>query len=168
MLETYLSRGYIYEPIFSERRFNEAILKEVTGIEPLHRVRLSMEDSTNVDGQPVYKVRSTDEVRMQFRWRSEGPPLIWLERQETVRYISKKTYLAVRSEEIHLDEMGARIETTRELVEVTNLQPSAVGDAFDLHVPENVPIRHQSAREHLAEVLRTLRRSPKFLSSFSH
>jgi hypothetical protein len=167
LLETYLSRGYIYEPIFSERRFNEAMLKDVSGIGPLQRVQVSLEDSTNVDGQPVYKVRSTDEVRMQFRWRSEGPPQIWLERQETTRYISKKTYLAVRSEETHLDEMGARIETTRELVEVTNLKPTAVGDAFNLHVEDNVPVRRQSAYDHLVEVLRALRRSPTFLSSHS-
>jgi len=165
ILQTYLARGYIYEPIFSERRFNEAMLQEAAGVEPLQRVRLSVEDSATPDGRPVYKVRSFDDVRLQFRWRSSGPPTVWLERQETVRYISKDTYLAVRSEEIHLDEMGARIETTRELVDVVNQDRPANGaDPFDLNVPAGVPVRRQSAHDHLVEVLRALRRAPRFLS----
>ena len=169
ILETYLARGYIYEPIFSERRFNEAMLRDVTGIDPLQRVRLSVEHSTMVNGRPVFKVRSSDDVRLQFRWTSNGPPVMWLERQETVRYISKDTYLAVKSEEVHLDEMGARIETTRELVEASNLDTSAGGsDPFNLPVAEGVPVRRQSAEDHLVEVLRALRRAPQFLASQTH
>jgi hypothetical protein len=165
ILETYLARGYIYEPIFSERRFNQAMLNESAAVEPLQRVRLSVEDSVTPDGRPVYKVRSFDDVRLQFRWRSSGPPVMWLERQETVRYISKDTYLAVRSEEIHLDEMGTRIDTTRELVDVVNLDKPVNGpDVFDLNVPSGVPVRRQSAYDHLVEVLRALRRAPRFLS----
>jgi hypothetical protein len=164
ILDTYLSRGYIYEPILSELRFNQAMLRDVTGIEPLQRFRLSV-DSATLDGHPVYKVRSTDDVRMQFRWRSKGPPVVWLERQETVRYISRVTYLAVRSEETHLDETGARIETTRELVESRNLVLPTDGESpFDLSIPAGVPVRRQSAYDHLVEVLRALGRAPRFLS----
>lgn len=164
ILETYLARGYIYEPIFSELQFNRAMLTDVAGIEPLQRVRLSVESAT-LEGRPVYKVRSSDDVRLQFRWRSNGPPHIWLERQETVRYISKDTYLAVRSEETHLDETGARIETTRELVESMNFVPPTQGESpFELGVPASVPVRRQSAYDHLIEVLRAFERAPRFLA----
>lgn len=164
ILETYLARGYIYEPLVSELQFNQGMLRDSIGIEPLPRVRLSVE-SAMLGGQPVYKVRASDDVRFQFRWRRSGPPAIWLERQETVRYISKETYLAVRSEESHLDETGARIETTRELVESTYLVPTGEGDdPFALDVPADTPIRRQSAYEHLVQVLRALERAPRFLS----
>jgi hypothetical protein len=165
VLETYLARGYMYQPLISERRFNDAMLKEITGPAPLPRVRLSLDDSELLGDRPVHKVRSVDAVRVQFRWRSSGPTAVWLERQETVRYISKDTYLTVKSEEKNEDETGRTITTTRELVQTAIVDEFAGGSSpFDLQVPENVPVRRQSAYEHLSQVIQALNRAPAFLS----
>jgi hypothetical protein len=165
VLETYLARGYIYQPLVSERRFNDAMLQEVAGPAPLPRVRLSLDDS-DLGGQPdLYKVRSVDAVRIQFRWKSAGPTAVWLERQETVRYIAKDTYLTVKSEERAEDERGRTVNTTRELVQTQTVDEWADGvSPFELVVPDTVPVRHQSAYEHLSQVIDALRRAPAFLA----
>jgi hypothetical protein len=164
-LETYLARGYMYQPIVSERRFNDAMLKEVTGRAPLPRVRLSLDDSDLFSDGAVHKVRSVDAVRVQFRWKSSGPTAAWLERQETVRYISKDTYLTMKSEETNEDELGRTTKTTRELVETKVVDEFANGASpFDLQVPDNVPVRRQSAYEHLSQVIQALSRAPAFLA----
>lgn len=165
-LETYLARSYIYEPIVSERRFNAAMLTSVTGPEPLPRVLLAVDDSASLNGVPVYRVRSIEAVRLPFRWRSSGPPQMWLERQETVRYIAKDSFLTLRAEEEVETENGRRVQTVRELIDTRTLaMPSRDDDSnpFNLKNAEQVPTRRQSAAEHLSQVIRTLRRAPAFL-----
>lgn len=165
VVDRYLARGYIYEPIVSERRFNDAMLKPLAGSEPLPQVVLSVDDSGSLNGIPVYRVRSFESIRVPFRWSSSGPPKVWLERQETVRYIAKDTYLTLRAEETVESEAGRQLQTVRELVETRTLDAPPAGESpFDLEIPPGVPSRRQSAFEHLSQVIRTLRRTPAFLA----
>jgi len=163
-VDRYLARGYIYEPIVSERRFNDAMLQPVVGREPLPQVVLSVDDLATLDGIAVYKVRSLEAIRVPFRWASTGPPKAWLERQETIRYIAKASYLTLRAEETVEAENGRVVRTIRELVETTTLDLRKGEDPFALQLPADVPIRKQSAFEHLSQITRTLRRAPAFLA----
>jgi hypothetical protein len=165
VVDRYLARGYIYEPIVSERRFNDAMLKPLTGPEPLPQAVLDVDESTSLDGTPVYRVRSIESIRVPFRWSSTGPPRAWLERQETVRYIAQDTYLTLRAEETVEAETGRQLRTTRELVETSTFDmPPPAASPFNLEIPDGVPARRQSAFEHLTQVTRTLRRAPAFLA----
>lgn len=165
-LQTYLDRGYIYEPIIGERRFNRAMLEEGEGVLP--RTMLSLDATDLVGDVQVYRVRMIDPVRVRFRWRSSGPPVVWLARLETVRSISRDTYLGVRAEETYDFEDGRHIVTTRELVEAQVIDAFALrgrDDPFTLGAPAGVPVRRQSAVEHLSEVARALERVASVLST---
>jgi hypothetical protein len=164
VVDRYLARGYIYEPIVSERRFNDAMLQPVVGREPLPQVVLSVDDSAALDGVPVYRVRSIEAIRVPFRWASSGPPKAWLERQETIRYIAKDSYLTLRAEETVEGENGRVVHTIRELVETKTLDVRDGENPFALQIPPDVPTRRQSAFEHLSQITRTLRRAPAFLA----
>jgi len=160
MLNEYLARGYIYEPIVGERRFNRAVIEHTAGDELiLPRTRISLDDSEELAGVPVYKVRVIDPVRVRFRWTIAGPPVVWLERQETVRYISRETYLTLKTEDDHLYESGERVFTTRELIE-TRISAADVArePAFELDVPAGTPARTQSAFDLLTAVAHALNR----------
>jgi hypothetical protein len=166
VLETYLARGYIYEPIVSERRFNDAMLKPIGGAEPLPQVLLSIDDRAMLGDRPVYRVQSIESVRLPFRWRLSGPPDMWLERQQTVRYIAKDSFLTLRAEEHVESETGRRVDTVRELIESQTLpMPSRADEQnpFTLDDANRVPLRRQSAFEHLSQVIRTLSRAPSFI-----
>jgi hypothetical protein len=166
VVETYLARAYIYEPIVSERRFNDAMLTSVAGPEPLPHVLLAVDDSALLNGVPVYRVHSMEAVRLPFRWRSSGPPEMWLEQQATVRYIAKDSFLTLRAEEEIDAENGRHVQIVRELVETVTLPMPARDDEsnpFNLENASQVPLRRQSAFEHLSQVIRTLRRAPAFL-----
>lgn len=168
-LQTYLDRGYIFEPISGERRFNRLALE--TSVErnsPLPRIMVSLRQETLPSGVLVHAVRIVDPARVRFRWRSEGPPVVWLERRETVRYIARDTYLSLKAEETYGTEDGRRVFTTRELLETRIGEPGADGiDPFVLTVPEGTPVRRQSATEQLSAVARLLRQIPPSLSSSS-
>jgi hypothetical protein len=161
-LRTYLNRGYIFEPISGERRFNRIALETSTETNAsLPRVMVSLREERLASGVDVYAVRIVDPARVRFRWRSEGAPTAWLEWRETVRYIARDTYLSLRAEETYETENGHRIYSTRELLETRILERGAIHmDPFDLTVPEGTPVRRQSAREQLSAVAGVLRHLP--------
>jgi hypothetical protein len=168
-LQTYLDRGYIFEPISGERRFNRTVLEtssEWNG--PLPRITVSLREATLPTGTPVYVVRIVDPVRVEFRWKSNGPPVAWMERRETLRYIARDTHLSLKAEDTYYIEDGRRVVTTRELLETRVAEAGADAvDRFVLKVPDGTPVRQQSAREQLSAVSTVLRRIPALLSSSS-
>lgn len=169
VLKTYLDRGYIYEPIAGERRFNRTLLESpASASAELPQIMLSLDRSKELNGIPVFAVRIVEPIRIQFRWRSDGPPSAWVTRQETVRYIAQDTFLSLRSEEIQQFRDGRRGLTTLELLETRLSEAGAQGvNPFELEVPEETPLRRQSAHEQLSAVARVLRRIPPMLSSSS-
>ncbi len=157
-LQTYLNRGYIFEPISGERRFNRSMLENAGGMEvALPRVILSLGTETLASGINVYAVRMIDPARVRFRWTSEGPPTAWVERRETIRYIARDTYLNVRAEETHEGPNGKRTTITRELVETRIVEREAGAvDPFTIDALPTAPVRWQSALEHLSAVAAVL------------
>jgi hypothetical protein len=160
-LAEYLSRGYIYEPFIGERRLNRAAIEPGGDVDAFRGVQLSLDASAMLHGVPVYKVRAIDPVRVRFWWRRESPA-VWLARQETVRYVSRDTYLSLRTEDIVQHETGEHVVTSRELLE-TRISPTAhESDAFVLTVPDTTPVRTQSPSALLSEVAKALSRvSPR-------
>lgn len=165
-LETYLDRGYIFEPISGERRFNRIALNASTESHgPLPRVMVSLREETLPQGTAVYAVRIVDPARVRFRWKSEGAPVAWLERRETVRYIARDTYLSLKAEETYDTEDGRRVHQVRELVETRIVESGSGGiDPFVLTVPDGTPVRRQSAREQLSAVAAVLGQIPAKLT----
>lgn len=160
-LKTYLDRGYIYEPIAGERRFNRALLESTASSPKLPQFRLSLDGSNDLNGVPVYAVRIIEPVRINFLWRSDGPPDAWYFRQETVRYIARDTFLTLRSEETQTRPDGRRVVTTYELIE-TRITPAGLGgtNPFELDVPAGTPRQRQSALEQLKAVAAALAEVP--------
>lgn len=159
-LQTYLNRGYIFEPISGERRFNRSMLENDGGMAvALPRVIVSLGTETLASGINVYAVRMIDPARVRFRWTNEGPPRAWVERRETIRYIARDTYLNVRAEETHEAPSGQRTTILRELIETRIVEREAAGvDPFAINVPATTPVRRQSALEHLSAVAEVLSR----------
>jgi hypothetical protein len=155
----YLGRGYIFEPISGERRFNQLMLESGTETRaPLLRIMVSLQDEILPSGLLVYALRILDPARVRFRWKREGPPVAWLEHRKTVRYIARDTYLSLKSEDTFEMQDGRLVFSTRELLETRIVEPSAVTvDPFVVTVPEETPVRRQSASEQLAAVARVLR-----------
>jgi hypothetical protein len=165
LLTEYLGRGFgPYEPVTTELRYNESALATRADDEsPMSPVRVSLEPSAALNGRAAYRVRLVEPVRLQFRWRSNGPPVVWLERRESVRYVSSKTFLTQKTEAVVHDESGRRIVSTREVVDTRIVKaPLPDHDPFALEVPAGVPVRHQSATEHLGEVVRAFERVTAF------
>ncbi len=162
-LETYIDRGYIFEPISGERRFNRiAVETRTEGDSPLPRIMVSLREEKLPSGVAVYAVRIVDPASVRFRWKSVGPPQAWLEWRETVRYIARDTYLSLKAEETYRNENGRRVRTTRELLETQILESGADRSSpFDIDVPRQTPTRRQSAREQLAAVAAVLARIPE-------
>ena len=165
-LKTYLDRGYIFEPISGERRFNRIALETSTEHDgPLPRVMVSLREETLPHGVGVYAVRIVDPARVRFRWKSEGAPTAWLEWRETVRYIARDTYLSLKAEETYETEDGRRVFQTRELLETRIVEAGADNvDPFLITVPEGTPVRQQSASEQLSAVAAVLGRIPAKLT----
>ena len=158
VLRAYLDRGYLVEPVVSDRRFNwRAITDRTNDVDKLPRVILTMERANRQDGEPYYRIRIAEDRRPWFWWSAAGEPAVWLERQETVRFISANTYLSWRVESKRQDDQGCLLTTTRELVteeRVSKRTPSP--DVFALTVPNGTPIRRQSASQLLGAVLAAL------------
>lgn len=165
-LQTYLDRGYIFEPISGERRFNRRIVEkddERTAAWP--RAITSLQSERLESGVDVYAVRVIDPARVRFRWKSQGPPVVWLERRETVRYIARDTFLTVRTEDTYDSPDGQRTRVVRHLLEARVVDRDAVdGDPFALDVPRGTPVRTQSAEEQLSAVAAALGRVGRDLS----
>lgn len=159
-LQTYLDRGYIFEPISGERRFNRSILENADErAAALPRVIVSSRAETLESGVDVYAVRVVDPARVRFRWKSQGPPVVWLERRETVRYIARDTFLTVRAEDTFESPGGQRTHVTRHLLETRIVDHDVVdGDPFAISVPHGTPVRQQSAEEQLSAVAAALGR----------
>lgn len=165
-LRTYLDRGYIFEPISGERRFNRIALETSTERSAsLSRIVVSLREETLPSSVAVYAVRIVDPARVRFRWKSEGAPAAWLEWRETVRYIARDTYLSLKAEETYQTENGRRVFQTRELLETRIVEAGADNvDPFLLTVPEGTPVRRQSASEQLSAVAAVLGRIPAKLT----
>ena len=157
-LQTYLDRGYIFEPISSERRFNRIALQTSTERnDALPRVIVSLREETLPTGTQVYAVRIVDPARVRFRWKSQSTPAAWLEWRETVRYIARDTYLSLRAEETYQNENGRQVFQTRELLETRIVERDAIGgDPFALSVPQGTPVRRQVAADLLSAIAATL------------
>lgn len=165
LLAAYLAGGNApYEPVTTEIRANHLALNQSrSDASPVASMRLSLEPSTTSQGRTMYRVRLVEPLRVQFRWASQGPPKVWLERRDTVRYISADTYLMVKMETIQQDEFGRRIVAERDVVEMRVIQADTLDhDPFKLKVMDGVPVRQQSAEEHLTQVLTAMQRSAAF------
>ena len=103
-------------------------------------------------------VRAIDPVRVRFRWKRGGPPAVWLARHEMVRYVSRDTYLSLRTEDVVQHETGELVATTRELIATRVSLGADEPHAFDLKVPDGTPTEAQSAFAHLSEVAKALNR----------
>lgn len=170
MLTAYLAGGNApYEPVTSEIRANHLALNETrSDTSPIAPVRLSLDPSTTSQGRTMYRVRLVEPLRVQFRWASQGPPKVWLERRDTVRYISADTYLTVKMESVQQDEFGRRIVAERDVIEMRVIRADALDhDPFKLKVMEGVPVRQQSAEEHLTQVMMAMQRSAAFESQLA-
>ena len=79
--------------------------------------------------------------------------------RETIRYISRDTYLTLKTEDDHQYETGERDSTSRELIETRISAAGSAGETvFDLEVPTGTPARAQSASEQLSAVAAALNR----------
>ena len=161
VLKAYLDRGYLVEPIVSDQRFNwRAIQEQTDHISQLPRVVLSIERASQQSGDAYYRVGIVEERRPWFWWSAAGEPLVWLEHQETVRFISANNYLSWRIESKREDDQGCRLNSTRKLIMDERLPKTGSGsDVFALQVPPGTPVRRQSATELLRAVLAALDRT---------
>jgi len=161
VLRAYLDRGYLVEPIVSDRRFNwRAIQDQSEHIDQLPRVVLTMDRESQNSGESYYRVGIVEERRPWFWWSSAGEPSVWLEHQETVRFISANTYLSSRIESKREDDRGCWLNSTRSLIADERLPKTGSGsDVFALHVPAGTPVRRQSATDLLHAVLSALDRT---------
>jgi hypothetical protein len=162
-IRAYIDLGYIYEPIRGEQRFNRAMLESAaappTALQ-LPRAVLSVDRFADVRGVPVFKVRVLHPARIRARWRGEGPPIVRTLREETMRYVLRDSYLGVKTETVSEYEDGRRVQSTRDLVETRVIKtPADALEPFHVEVPPQVPVRRQSAFEHMSEVARKLRQS---------
>ena len=77
--------------------------------------------------------------------------------------MSAETFLTQRTEDVVDDETGRRVTATRDVVETRIVKAQIEDDdPFALEVPPGVPVRHQSATEHLDEVVRAFERVSAF------
>lgn len=168
-LRVYLDRHYIYAPITGESTFNRAIVQALAhNVPEMPRVLMSFDRSHVLNTTPVYRVSLLDSASVTFNWRSSGPPLIRLARAEIIRYISRDSFLGLRTEERYVFEDGRRRFTIRELVTTNALAADELTvDPFTIDVPRGTPVHHQSALEHLSGVADVLERVPAFTSRFA-
>lgn len=161
LLDTYLRRGYMYEPIAGERRFNRRLLEPEADSPRLPRLSLSVEERTDPNGVAVYAVRLVEPVYVTFRWTASGPPSVYIGRKETVRYIAQETFLTLRSRETVTYDDGTHVVTTYELKETRAARLDELAtDPFAFDVPEGTPVRYQSAQEYFDAVVRALAQRP--------
>jgi len=157
VLRAYLDRGYLVEPVVSDQQFNWRAITDQTNIEKLPRVILTMEKANRENGEAYYRVRIAEDRRPWFWWSAAGEPAVWLEHQETVRFISAGTYLSWRVESKRQDDQGCWLTTTRELVTEERVSKSkATSDVFAWTIPSGTPARRQSASQLLGAVLAAL------------
>ncbi len=168
LITAYLAQGYLpFRPILGELLQNEAVLTDtmnpIPPISPLRASAVEVEE----DGRRVFRVRYTEPVRVVFRWRSEGPPRTWLSRRDIVRHVDAETFLSLSTESFEEDEHGVRISSRRDLVEtrIVKLPLADDDNPFDLKVAPDVPVRQQSAYQHLSQVADALKRAPEFVES---
>jgi hypothetical protein len=168
LLTAYLAQGYLpFRPILGELLQNEAVLTDTVNpippISPLKASAVQVEEN----GRNVFRVQYTEPVRVVFRWRSEGPPRTWLSRRDIVRHVDADTFLSLSTESFEEDENGVRIVSKRELVEtrIVKLPLDESDNPFDLKVAADVPVRQQSAYQHLSQVAEALKRAPEFVES---
>lgn len=166
-LNLYLDRQYIYLPITGERRFNRAVIETPRqDVSDLPRIVLSLDQSENLNGTPVYRVRVVDHAFIDFNWRSQGPPRVRLASAEIVCYIVRDSYLSVRTEQTLRFEDGRERVTTQELVETRPVRAADLSlDPFKLEVPDGTPVQRQSAFEQLSGVASAFSRLTEFTAT---
>ncbi len=168
LITAYLAQGYLpFRPILGELLQNEAVLTDTMNpIPPVSPLRASAV-VVDENGRRVFRVQYTEPVRVVFRWRSEGPPRTWLSRRDIVRHVDAETFLSLSTESFEEDENGVRVSSRRDLVEtrIVKLPLADDDNPFDLKVAPDVPVRQQSAYQHLSQVADALRRAPAFLES---
>ncbi len=166
-LNVYLDRQHIYEPIIGEIRSNRSVVDTPTsGVSDLPRLVISLAATTTIDGVAAYAVRVVDPASIEFAWRIDGPPTVWLVRREAVRYIARDTYLSIKTEETLLFEDGRTRNITRRLIDMRSVPiADAPADLFAINVPPVTAIRRQSADEQLAGVAAAFGRLPDSIIS---
>lgn len=164
LLDEYLRRGYgPYEPLMREFRANEAALANGSQGLAFSPVTVLLEKPVRLERESVYRVRVVEPVRVQFRWTSQGAPNMWLDRGESVRYVSAQTYLSHKIETTSTDENGRRVVASREVVDMRISHGGTPnGDPFRLDVREGTPVREQSAFDYLTAVATALQRAAAF------
>jgi hypothetical protein len=162
-LSVYVGREHIYEPIIGEVRANRSIIESpMYGVSEVPRLVMTL-DRTTLNGVPVYAVRVVDPAWIEFAWRVEGPPTVWLTRREAVRYIARDSYLSLKTEETLDFEDGRRRVTTRELDDMRSMPASdAAMSVFTIELPPGTVTHRQSAYEQLSGVAAAFSRVPDF------
>src|SRR5690606_8487888 len=159
-LERFFTRGYIYEPILGELRYNTLLLDDEgfdgMGLKP---ISLSMRHTTDGSGAAVYRVSVTEPTRIWFHWGRTGP-MVELAACETVLDIAEADLLTKRAQVTCDTSAGATVHVER-LVANLEVLPRTVlpAEAFELSVPGDVPVRVQTAEEEISVFAAALERA---------
>jgi hypothetical protein len=156
LLHTYLRRNFIYMPIAGERRFNREIL-EGAASGPMPR-SVTVDDAV-ANGKPAFAVRAVDPSRVQFMWRSGGPPLVQLAREEATSYVAKDSYLTIKSQRSTEFRSGRLTSESRTLEDTRTYRMADLErNPFEVNVPQGTRVNRQSALDHLTAVLDALQK----------
>ena len=149
-LARFLHRRYIYEPVVGDQRYNAILLDQRsvdTGGFP--RVRLSMHETADAEGEPIYRVRLVEPSRLWHHW-GRTAPVVDMASCETVLDITRPGLLTKKAQVACAIEDGRAVTVERTLLSVDVLQRSQLpSDVFTLDVAPHVPVRRQSAAEEL-------------------
>ena len=157
LLHTYLRRHFIYMPIAGERRFNREILEGAAG-GPMPR-SVTVDEVAIENGKRAFAVRAVDPTRVQFLWRSGEPPRVQLAREEAISYITKDSYLTIKSQRNTEYRSGRRTFELRTLEESrTHRIDELTRNPFEVIAPVGTRVNRQSALELLTAILDALRK----------
>lgn len=150
VLARFLHRRYIYEPVVGDQRYNAILLDQRSAdAGGFPRVRLSMEEATAADGEPIYRVRLVEPSRLWHHW-GRTAPLVDMASCETVLDITRPGLLTRKAQVACETEDGKRVTVERTLLSLDVVQRAELpSDFFTLDVGPHVPVRRQSAAEEL-------------------
>ena len=158
LLRQYFGPAY-GPPLTGEMAYNRQLIQ---GPSPsgtvLPRVQRSME-FTKLRGEPVAVIRTMHPVRPWSEYGADGAISTALARVDTVRWISRKTYLTLRIETTATLEDQRQVSYASDLLEMRSI-PAADLDSepFHLEIPPGTPIKRYQPDDQLLSLVAALRR----------
>lgn len=132
----------------------------------LQRIRTSL-DFSELGGEPVARIRTVDPLRPLADLDPDGDVRAVLARIDTVRWISRLTYLTLRVESTATLEDGRRLAYSSDLLEMRSLPPSDLEiDPFHFDVPPGTPVMQHQLEEQLHSLAAALRRMAEGSTGF--